>query len=132
MNSDLEYQTLVYLAEQEPGGSDPKRAGVILGWISGLLTFDWFGGSSGSSSGGSSPTTPDGQPGAQSEVRSEGQPGVQSGTQPGTAPDTSAGRDDLASTGAQVIGFVIFGLVLIIAGTFLVLDRRRRNEEAES
>lgn len=132
VNSDLEYQTLVYLAEQEPGGSDPKRAGVILGWISGLLTFDWFGGSSGSSSGGSSPTTPDGQPGAQSEVRSEGQPGVQSGTQPGTAPDTSAGRDDLASTGAQVIGFVIFGLVLIIAGTFLVLDRRRRNEEAES
>lgn len=124
VNSELEYQTLVYLAEQKPDDPDteePGRTGLVFGWIPIPWIFDWFGGSSdgssGSSIGVSSPMTPGEQPGNQPE------------TPAGIQPDASTDRSGLASTGAQVIGLVMFGLVLMIAGAFLVLGRKRRNEE---
>lgn len=39
------------------------------------------------------------------------------------------GRENLASTGAQVIGLVMAGSVLVVAGALLLLGRRRRKEE---
>lgn len=116
VNSDIEYQTLVYLAEQKTAGSDPEgpgRNGLILGWIPIPWILDWFGGSN---DGGSNNTTDPGVSAA-----------VVPGEQPNTPPEASTMRETLASTGAQVIGLVIFGLVLMIAGAFLV--RRRRTEE---
>lgn len=125
VNSDLEYQTLAYLAEQKPGDPDkegPGRTGLVFGWIPIPWIFDWFGGSGdGISSGSSTPMTPGGQPAEE--------PGVQPETPAGIQSDASTDRSSLASTGAQVLGLVMFGLVLMIAGAFLVLGRKRRNEE---
>lgn len=133
VNSELEYQTLVYLAEQKPDDPDtgePGRTGLVFGWIPIPWIFDWFGGSSdGSSSGGSAPMTPGGQPAEQPAGQPGTAPGSQPGEQPGAQPEASTDPGGLASTGAQVLGLVMFGMVLMVAGAFLVLGRKRRNEE---
>lgn len=120
VNSELEYQTLVYLAEQKPDGSDPgdrsKRTGLIFGWIP--IFWDFGGSSDTSSDGGSGDDSADtGANSAASGIQSEGG-GI-----------FSIGRDNLASTGAQVTGLVMFGLVLMIAGTFLVVGRRGKKKD---
>lgn len=109
--SDVEYQTLEFMVEQNSSSGppdrpeDPKR-----GLIFGFIPIPW--GFGGSSDGGISPNTP---------VAPDVDP-----SDPSAAPGQAPIRDALATTGAQVIGVVIFGVVFIIAGIFLIMRRRQR------
>ncbi len=147
VNADVHDAGQTYVVarqEEEPGADDdPRRPGWILGWILDLWDF----GSSVSADGNVSgvPVTPEdpAQPG-DGDLRSGDKDDPQDPTDlptDGDGAETSSGgpaegitrlipgRENLASTGAQVIGLVMVGSVLVVAGALLLLGRRHRKEE---
>lgn len=113
VNSEIESHTIIYSVESDGEQGGTGRRGLIFGFIPIFWDF--------SSSGSGDERAPAREYGSESTLPAD--------TSATATPDVSRRDGGLASTGAQVIGLVIFGGVLMIAGIFLVVGRRAKKEK---